>query len=223
MQASNNNKLYGQYLALFTPTFNRALRIKFGKDYKMIQYSPKYKHESLQILSYQYSVTMGGSNDSLVLQLSMNDIYGLISAELDHLALHGFGHVILDENDRVCLVGYNWDHCHRPPKYETQNEKVNHMRELCSAAYKHDKPGEIICGARLAARPDMRGKHLYQLIAQQKHLIRNLMGYKVTYGLYTHASTIQHNQSIQSRNNTLQKCLITNRWYVFLGQSALVK
>ncbi len=35
----------------------------------------------------------------------------MISAELDHLALHGFGQVIIDENDRVCLIAYFWDHC----------------------------------------------------------------------------------------------------------------
>lgn len=170
VQRENQKRMYRQCLDQFSTSsqYNDFLASKLGAKYHLVQYDQRYKHETLQILTYQFS-SMGGTNHAKILQLSVADGYRALSHELDHLHKTGLGLLLLDEHRRVCLIHYCWDHCDMPPSFDIRNDKYRRKYEICCAALHADplyqkhiarkegviKYGEIQYDDMAAVRPDL--------------------------------------------------------------------
>eukprot|EP01083_Nonionella_stella_P147629 466193_1 len=189
--------------------YQRALLKKLGDGAKVVQYNASHKHQSLQILSYMFS-SMGGTNHAKILMLSAADHYASLSHELDHLAKAGLGFVIVDKNNNVCLVSYQWDHCD-VPKYDIVNKNYLKKYEICTATLNSHplyqqlivsqsdriKYGDIIYLDKIAVRPDLIGKGIWTLDPSFPILLK--MGYKNSYSLETNPKTIALAQKLEKQ------------------------
>eukprot|EP01084_Bolivina_argentea_P256348 431563_1 len=196
----------------FTAAFNKAI----GKKYKLIQYDSSYKHQSLQILSYQFS-SMGGTNHAKILQLSANDHYRSLSLELDHLHNTGLGMIIIDKNNNVCFIVIMCDQ-YDLPTFNIENKIYHKKHEICLAALENDpmyqqlvlssnnptKYGDILVMDKAALRPDLRGKAF--IAFDLSHIFGMLLGYKYVYAMETNPYTISLGNQLTIENN---KSLIT--------------
>eukprot|EP00483_Globobulimina_turgida_P013458 UN13482 len=180
-------------------TFQSKFKSTIGKQYKYIQYQKCYKHQALQILSYQFS-SMGGTNHARILQLSVNDHYRSLSLELDHIANTGMGLLIIDKNNNVCFIAYMYDQCD-PPIFNIENANFAKKHQICSIAMKNDpmyrelvlspknslKYGDMKMMEKAAIKPDLKGKGF--LMFDVSFLMGILLGYKYEYALQTNPYT----------------------------------
>ena len=142
-----NKRAHKAYLKQLnaSPQFQSFLTSRLGSDaYSLRQYEARYKHQCLQILSYQFS-SMGGTNQAKILQLSVQDYYDALCADLDHLQLTGLGVVVLDARHEVCMVFYGWDQADLPPaparsiqNIDAKLSKLRKKHELFSAVFARD-------------------------------------------------------------------------------------
>ena len=215
-------RLFKQCLARFTtsPQFNHLLLSTLGDTgYHLEQYDQRYKHQSLQILSYQFS-SMGGTNHAKILQLSVSDHYQALSHELDHLHKAGLGFVLLDKHNEVCMVSYDWDHTDMPPPFETTNAIYNKKLEICNAALLNDSVyqthvvvsrgrqleyGQVLYKDKGAMRPDLEGTGMLRTgIMLIPWLFTYMAGYEMVYAIATNNKTMLMGH-VLSRMGTIAK------------------
>eukprot|EP01084_Bolivina_argentea_P209360 356634_1 len=228
---NKNKRLFNEYLIQFMTSlkFNAALQSIYGnKKYRMVQYASCYKHQSLQILSYQFC-SIGGTNHAKILQLSIKDHYNILSIELDHLENTGLGIVIVDKYNNVCLISYISDICDMPSFKSLNNiSEIYHKKlEICNATLKNDplyqkyviskkhklKYGKIMYADKIAIRPDLLGSGLALLDPSRE--ITQLMGYKYMYYLHTNYKTILWGKWMETSSSLVKNGILWKQSSIF--------
>jgi len=189
-----------------SPELKSFLTAKQGSDlFHLRPYDRRYKHQCLQILAYQFS-SMSGVAHATILQLSVQDQYDALCAELDHLQVTGLGYVLLDQRQNVCVVGYDWDHADLPPPHisprDSANSKYRKKCEINTGAMEKDslfgkhvssqqplEYGRVLMMDKIAVRPDLLERGLFR-IGSISFILAHAMGYKCVFALQTNPKTI---------------------------------